>query len=386
MTSSADTLTKITNFTQDKYGLDELELVGHTKRTKSNAQNIFNNNILATCGGDGIIFIWDKRISNKRFCTSQCLYYKSNKIHIHPIGAFRNLYKDLVLRKKYTQNIGILNWEVHNTFTEVDFYDNNLNYKQKNRLSSKFNSNENSLFPSIYFFSTTSTNKRKQDLNKNKIKENNISNINENQTILDDYLKKMKNNFETKMTIDKDLNHENMEIENNINYPSSNNTSDIFSTNYEYSNDEYNSEMEIYYREKIKESRNKQGIKGLTSLNINREKGSILINSISGNQYIYDSLFLDEKEPIELKLNTSSLYVKSVLSTSGRYVLSGSKGPEMIIWDLYRKNKEGNFKKYEFNNVHKRDVNAVGWGRNYNNFIASGCDAGLVVIWDVNNI
>ena len=449
MTSSADTLTKITNFTQDKYGLDELELVGHTKRIKSNAKNIFNNNILATCGGDGIIFIWDKRISNKRFCTSQCLYYKSNKIHIHPIGAFRNLYKDLVLRKKYTQNIGILNWEVHNTFTEVDFYDNNLivstetnnddlkfwemrnmltneleyffntekkitkkelirkldaknylssispyshlyikynNYKQKNRLSSKFNSNENSLFPSIYFFSTTSTNKRKQDLNKNKIKENNISNINENQTILDDYLKKMKNNFETKMTIDKDLNHENMEIENNINYPSSNNTSDIFSTNYEYSNDEYNSEMEIYYREKIKESRNKQGIKGLTSLNINRERGSILINSISGNQYIYDSLFLDEKEPIELKLNTSSLYVKSVLSTSGRYVLSGSKGPEMIIWDLYRKNKEGNFKKYEFNNVHKRDVNAVGWGRNYNNFIASGCDAGLVVIWDVNNI
>ena len=73
MTSSADTLTKITNFTQDKYGLDELELVGHTKRIKSNAQNIFNNNILATCGGDGIIFIWDKRISNKR------IIYKNKK-------------------------------------------------------------------------------------------------------------------------------------------------------------------------------------------------------------------------------------------------------------------------------------------------------------------
>ena len=221
MTSSADTFTKITNFTQDKYGLVELELVGHTKRIKSNAQNIFNDNIIATCGGDGIIFIWDKRSFNKRFCSSQCPYYKSNKNHIHPIGAFRNLYKDLVLKKRYTQNIGILNWEVHNTFTEVDFYDSNLivstetnnddlkfwemrnmltneleyffntekkitkkelikkldaknylssispyshlyikynNYKQKNRLSSKFNSNENSLFPSIYYFSSTSTN------------------------------------------------------------------------------------------------------------------------------------------------------------------------------------------------------------------------------------
>ena len=30
--------------------------------------------------------------------------------------------------------------------------------------------------------------------------------------------------------------------------------------------------METYYREKIKETRNKQGIKGLTSLNINRER------------------------------------------------------------------------------------------------------------------
>ena len=450
-TSSADTLSKITNISEDKLGICELELIGHTKRIKSNAQNIFNENILATCGGDGIIFIWDKRDFNKRYCNSQCPNYKNNISHIHPIGAFRNVYKDLVLRKKYSPNIGLLNCEVHNTFTEVDFYDSNLivstetnnddlkfwelrnmltseldyffntekkitkkelikkldaknylssvspyshlyikynEYKQENRLSSKFNSNKNSLFPSIYFF-TTSLNNKKMTKDINKTKNLNTKNyfINaQNQTLMDEYLEKMKSNFETQMIIEKDFNHEN--INNNF-QSNQNNNLDNSSLNNNYSInttiDGYNSEMENYYREKIKESRNKQGIKGLTSLNINRNKGLILINSISGYQYIYDNLFLDEKEPIELKLNSSSLFVKSVLSTSGRYVLSGSKGPELIIWDLQKKNKEGNTKKIEFTDVHKRDVNAVDWGRNINNFIASGCDGGLIAIWDVND-
>ena len=242
-------------------------------------------------------------------------------------------------------------------------------YRQRNRLSSKFNSNQNSLFPSMFFYSTLSNNKEVPLKNTNK--KNTISH---NQTIIDDYLKKMKNNFEMKMSIEKDLNHDN---------------TDISSANYDYNyhssyEEENNSEMENYYREKIKESKKKQGIKGITSLNINRNEGLILINSISGNQYLYDSLFLDEKEPLELKHNSSSLYVKSVLSTNGRYILSGTKGPEMIIWDLFKKNKEGYFKKVEFSNVHQRDVNAVDWRINYNNFIASGCDAGLVSIWDIN--
>ena len=437
LTSSADTISKLTNFTQDKYGINELELIGHTKRIKSNAQNIFNNDILATCGGDGIIFIWDKRTFNKRFCNNKCPNYSNNHSHIHPTGAFRNVYKDMVLRKKYSQNLGILNWEVHNTFTDVDFYDSNLivstetnnddlkfwelrnmltneldyffntekkfnkkelikklesknylssispyshlyikynNYKQKNRLSSKFISNKNSLFPSIIYFSKISVDIQKKEKESLKNKRDKNINNNQNQTIIDDYLKKMKNNFETKMTIEKDLNQEN--------------NTDISSTNYDYnynmSIEENNSEMETYYREKIKESKKKQGIKGITSLNINRNEGMILINSISGSQYLYDSLFLDEKEPLELKCNSSSLYVKSVLSISGRYILSGSKSSEMIIWDLNKKNEEGNFKKFEFGNVHQRDVNAVDWGKNYNNFIASGCDGGLVAIWDIN--
>ena len=437
LTSSADTLSKLTNFTQDKFGICELELVGHTKRIKSNAQNIFNENILATCGGEGIIFIWDKRTNNKRFCTQKCPNYSNNVSHIHPVGAFRNVYKDLILRKRYSQNVGILNWEVHNTFTVVDFYDSNLivstetnsddlkfwemrnmltneleyffntekkitkkelikkldaknylssispyshlyikynTYKQKNRLSSKFNSSRNSLFPSLLYFSSISKNDKVEKPPKNKKERNNIYNKddNKNQTIIDDYLKKLKNNFETKMTIDKDLNHENTDISSNLDY------------NYNCMNDDNNSEMEIYYREKIKESKKKQGIKGLTSLNINRTEGLILINSMSGSQYIYDNLFLDEKEPLELKSNSSSFYVKSVLSTSGRYVLSGSKGPEMIIWDLNKKNEEGMIKKVEYTNVHQKEVNAVDWGKNYNNFISSGCDGGLIAIWDIN--
>ena len=448
-------MSKITNISQDKLGTCELELIGHTKRIKSNSQNIFNENILATCGGDGIIFIWDKRDFNRRYCNSQCPNFKNNNSHIHPIGAFRNVYKDLVLKKKYSPNIGLLNCEVHNTFTEVDFYDSNLivstetnnddlkfwemrnmltneleyfffnekkitkkelikkldsknylssispyshlyikynNYKQKNRLSSKFNSNENSLFPSIYFFNTSSTNKKrtKDDIkNKNTNNKNYLIN-NKNQTLLDEYLEKMKNNFETQMIIDKDLNHENISNANNNTFQSNQSNildSSSLSNNYSTNStlDGYNSEMETYYREKIKESRSKQGIKGLTSLNINRDKGLILINSISGYQYVYDYLFLDEREPIELKLSSSSLFVKSVLSTSGRYVLSGSKGPELIIWDLYKKSDEGDVKKINFTDVHKRDVNAVDWGRNINNFIASGCDGGLIAIWDVNN-
>ena len=203
---------------------------------------------------------------------------------------------------------------------------------------------------------------------------------------MDEYLEKMKNNFETQMIIEKDFNHEN--LNNNFQSNQNNNLDNSSESNNYNTNttlDGYNSEMENYYKEKIKECRNKQGIKGLTSLNINRNKGLILINSISGYQYIYDNLFLDEKEPIELKLNSSSLFVKSVLSTSGRYVLSGSKGPELIIWDLNKRNNERNIKKYEFTDIHKRDVNAVDWGRNINNFIASGCDGGLIAIWDVND-
>ena len=340
-------MSKITNISQDKLGTCELELIGHTKRIKSNSQNIFNENILATCGGDGIIFIWDKRDFNRRYCNSQCPNFKNNNSHIHPIGAFRNVYKDLVLKKKYSPNIGLLNCEVHNTFTEVDFYDSNLivstetnnddlkfwemrnmltneleyfffnekkitkkelikkldsknylssispyshlyikynNYKQKNRLSSKFNSNENSLFPSIYFFNTSSTNKKrtKDDIkNKNTNNKNYLIN-NKNQTLLDEYLEKMKNNFETQMIIDKDLNHENISNANNNTFQSNQSNildSSSLSNNYSTNStlDGYNSEMETYYREKIKESRSKQGIKGLTSLNINRDKGLIFV-------------------------------------------------------------------------------------------------------------
>ena len=86
---------------------------------------------------------------------------------------------------------------------------------------------------------------------------------NKNQTLLDEYLEKMKNNFETQMIIDKDLNHENISNSNNNSFQTNQSSildSSSLSNNYSTNStlDGYNSEMETYYREKIKESRNKR--------------------------------------------------------------------------------------------------------------------------------
>ncbi len=58
----------------------------------------------------------------------------------------------------------------------------------------------------------------------------------------------------------------------------------------------------------------------------------------------------------------------------------------MVIWDLDKKNQEEIIKKFEFNDVHQKEVNAVDQGRNYNNFISSGYDGRLVAIWDINKL
>ena len=58
----------------------------------------------------------------------------------------------------------------------------------------------------------------------------------------------------------------------------------------------------------------------------------------------------------------------------------------MVIWDLDKKNQEGIIKKVEFNDAHQKEVNAIDQGRNYNNFISSGCDGGLIAIWDINKL
>lgn len=415
LTSSADQKGKMINFSRDKYGKVELELIGHSKRIKCISQNVFNDNIICTCGGDSIIFIWDKRNPNKKYCNKHCPYFRNNSYdkisHIHPVGAFRNVYKDLMLKKKFFPSDGnFLNTEMPNTFTGSDFFSEDLvvsietnndeikfwdmrnmlnteldyifsetkitkrhlgkfeqknylaaispytyiysNYamiKERNKMSSKYLSNNNMLFGLNYYMNFSNSNSNKQSKN----------------FTIDKYIKKIKyfNNFDYEKT-------KNIEKELLINQIINNSSSDAYIPR------EY--EEEVFYKNKINEIKNKRTKKGITSLNINRNERKIVINSISNTQYIYDSLYMDIKKPIELKGHESSYYVKSVLSPCGRFVLSGSNQSCVHIWDL--KNKDNSI---ELKGYHTTPVNAVDWNRNSINNIASGCDSGSIIIWSL---
>ena len=154
--------------------------------------------------------------------------------------------------------------------------------------------------------------------------------------------------------------------------------------------DEEKSESEVLeeekeFRNKIRKIKEKESIKGLTSIHVNRRKGKILVNSVSGRQYLYDSALVDEEEPLEVGLNSSSLFVKSVTSPSGRYILSGSKEPEIVVWDLGKKHKKNDgffYKEKHLTSIHEKEVNAVDWSLSHENFIASGCDDGVLCVWD----
>jgi WD40 repeat protein len=132
---------------------------------------------------------------------------------------------------------------------------------------------------------------------------------------------------------------------------------------------------------KIKDILKKKIIKGLTSIYISRENRTILVNSMSNSQYLYDSLYWDTYAPIELKGHKSSFCVKSVLNPSSEYALSGSSDANIYIWDV--KNKT-NFDPVpiKLNGFHSMEVGAVDWGRNNQYFIASSCDNGLILLWD----
>ena len=426
LSAGADFIGKITNLSSDKLGQIELELIGHTKRIKCITQDYFHDNIIATCGGEGIIFLWDKRDNNKRYCNKKfCKNYGTDINHIHPIGAFRNFYKDLRIKKKYfndgNNNNNLFNLDIANTFTNVDFFNkyllvstetnsdsikfwdirnmltNELDYffnekkitinqinkklmnkdylasidqytnlyvryanlKEKNSLSSKFNSNNNLLF--------NNNNKINNNNNKSLVVYKNKDNIKEedkNEKI-DKYWKIFQNENKKSKKIEKDLNNNSEQL--NIYYCS------VF---------DLNINEEIYLKNKIKEIKSKPSPKALTSIHINRIQRKILVNTISGSQFIYDPLYMNINPPIELKGHSSSLYVKSVLSPNGRFVLSGSKEPSIYLWDTLSENKEP----LKLTGYHRKDVCVVDWGRNYNNFIASGCDGGIVLLWDVKQI
>ena len=224
--------------------------------------------------------------------------------------------------------------------------------KERHKMSSKYLSSNNMLFGGLnLIMSNAAMNKGKES----------------NHTI-DKYINKIKyfNNFDYEKT-------KNVEKEMLINSSSQANQNVNENESKDY-------EEEMYYKTKINELKTKRSKKGITSLNINRKERKILINSISNTQYVYDSLYMDIKKPIELKGHESSYYVKSVLSPCGRYVLSGSNKACVHIWDLHNKENVIELKGY-----HTTSVNAVDWNRNDNNFIASGCDSGCIILWSVNN-
>ncbi len=248
-------------------------------------------------------------------------------------------------------------------FASIDQYTNlyvrYANLKEKNSLSSKFNSNNNLLF--------NNNNKINNNNNKSLVVYKNKDNIKEedkNEKI-DKYWKIFQNENKKSKKIEKDLNNNSEQL--NIYYCS------VF---------DLNINEEIYLKNKIKEIKSKPSPKALTSIHINRIQRKILVNTISGSQFIYDPLYMNINPPIELKGHSSSLYVKSVLSPNGRFVLSGSKEPSIYLWDTLSENKEP----LKLTGYHRKDVCVVDWGRNYNNFIASGCDGGIVLLWDVKQI
>ena len=90
-------------------------------------------------------------------------------------------------------------------------------------------------------------------------------------------------------------------------------------------------------KEKLKEIKQKKNIKGLTSININREQRKILVNSMSNSQYLYDALFFESAPPLEFKGHRSSFFVKSVLSPCGDFILSGSSDSNIYTWNIHNK-------------------------------------------------
>jgi WD40 repeat protein len=100
---------------------NEILLKGHTKSIKNVKQAFYDENIIASCGRDGIIFIWDLRTNERRFCNKNCDSYKTP--HIHPVGAFKSLSK---INNQFKRRTGNVITEDTNTFTGINFFSRDL--------------------------------------------------------------------------------------------------------------------------------------------------------------------------------------------------------------------------------------------------------------------
>ncbi len=82
LTASGDMSSVLVNFENLSNVTTELMLIGHSKSIKSVKQSFDDEMIVASCGRDGMIFIWDLRTNNKKFCNKNCDAYKIPHIHV----------------------------------------------------------------------------------------------------------------------------------------------------------------------------------------------------------------------------------------------------------------------------------------------------------------
>lgn len=446
LASGANGVSKVINLSSDKLGQVELYLAGNVKRIKSICSSPYNPNLIASCGSDPFIFIWDLRDSNSMLCQHKCPFNIDEKYststssandHIHPIGAFRkpNENPQISFKKKggftidnvlqsYSANSytgcsffaedllisieamtdDIKFWDLRNMITTelVDvLYTDTPNKKdilkldkkdcfavinptsylytnlywsvQRTKMSSRFNTTNGYIFQML----KNPLKSMKEIMEavgpkQVKLKDVKISSCLNNKKLFDLTTKDKKNETERNISVNKEVNNKNDTMEdNNIN---------LLNRSMPHFLSKSDDDEISYYQKKIIEVETKRCKRGNNSLNVNHKEGKILISSMDNINYVFDSLFIERKKPIELKGHESSFYVKSVLSPCGRYVVSGSNSPCIFIWDI-KNNKDC----IKLENYHNLSVNAVDWGRGMDNFIASGSDEQTVMLWDIKN-
>lgn len=121
LTASGDMTSLLLNYEYGSNITNETLLMGHTKSIKNVKQAFYDENIIASCGRDGTIFIWDLRTTEKRLCTKSCDSLKTP--HIHPVGAFKSLSK---IYSQFKRRNGISTNEDSNTFTGINFFSRDL--------------------------------------------------------------------------------------------------------------------------------------------------------------------------------------------------------------------------------------------------------------------
>ena len=395
LTSSSDSTAKIIDLSSDHLCLNEIELCGHKKRVKNVCSNLFDDNIIATSGSEGIIFLWDVRLNNNRYCKyGKCQNYDKNIPHIHPVGAFIN-YVNNISFKKDLKNDFLLK-EMVNSFTGIDFLNKNILVSiETNSDALKFWDMRNKLNTELDFiFGMDDKRMSKKEFQKNILNKNYFASIDQYTNIYIKYANlKERNSLSSKYNSNNNLLFNRQYSFNNITEIQKENSlnNDLFlnknipikDIEMNINENNYLTKEENILKTKIKEI-NRLRKKTLTSLHINREQRKILVHTINGIEYVYNLLFKDIDAPIEIKGTSTNFSVKSVLSPSGRYILTFNENSLPIIIDLENKINDN---KYLTSNLigcpHEPPViGTVAWGKNYTCPLATSCDCGSISFYD----